>query len=154
MFLYLVQHAEAMSEIEDVSRSLSKNGIADIKKVAEFAAGLNIDVNQIFHSGKMRALQTAQILEERITAYMGIEKADGLAPMDDPDLWFTTLSDMNDEVMVVGHMPHLARLASLLLCGNKDKKVVNFEMGCIACLQREDNYNWLVKWMIKPGMIK
>ncbi len=153
MFLYLVQHAEAMSEIEDMSRSLSKKGIADIKKAAEFAAGLHIEVNKIFHSGKMRALQTAQILEERITVYMGIEKADGLAPMDNPDLWFAALSEMNEDVMVVSHMPYLAGLASLLLCGNKDKKVVNFEMGCIACLQRADNYNWSVDWLIKPGMI-
>jgi phosphohistidine phosphatase len=68
MLLYLVQHAESLSKEEDPTQSLSEKGMKDIKKVANYVAGLNIKINQIFHSEKLRALQTAQILSDFIKA--------------------------------------------------------------------------------------
>lgn len=154
MLLYLVQHAEAMSKEEDPSRSLSEQGIEDIKRVAAYAKKLNLAVHQIAHSGKMRALQTAQVLEEHITVDMHVLEADGLAPMDDPEIWYDRVSGMKHDIMLVGHLPHLAGLASLLLCGNRDRNIVTFEMGCIVCLRRPDDGGWAVDWMIKPGMVR
>ena len=55
--------------------------------------------------------------------------------------------------MLVGHLPHMAKLASLVLCGNTDKKVIDFEMGCIVCLSRDDDLSWSTDWIIKPKMI-
>jgi phosphohistidine phosphatase len=153
MFLYLVRHAEAMAKEEDPSRSLSQKGIEDIRKVAEFAKGLNIEGHQILHSGKMRALQTAQVLAENIVTDMGVLEADGLAPMDDPEIWHERISKMGYSVMLAGHLPHLAKLATLLLCSDKETSVVNFEAGSIVCMKR-DNGNWSIDWIIKPGMLK
>lgn len=154
MYLYLVQHAEAMSKEEDPSRSLSEKGIEDIKKVAAYAKRMDLAVHQIAHSGKMRALQTAQVIEEHITVDMHVLEADGLAPMEDPEIWNERLSHIHNDMMLVGHLPHLARLASLLLCGKKDGNVVNFEMGCVVCLHKPEAGDWSVDWIIKPGMIK
>jgi phosphohistidine phosphatase len=152
MILYLVQHAEARSKEEDPSRSLSDEGREHIRNVAEFVKGLDIKVRHILHSGKMRALQTAQILEQYIQSEMGVEEADGLAPMDDPGIWSVRLAQMSENTMIVGHLPHLAKLSTELLCGSKVKDIISFQMGNILCLKRSFDGNWMVEWIIKPGM--
>jgi phosphohistidine phosphatase len=154
MLLCLVQHAEALSKGEDPSRRLSEKGIADIKKVAAFAKELRVSAHQIVHSGKMRALQTAQILADHIAAGVKILESDGLAPMDDPEIWHDRISRINDDLMLVGHLPHLARLSALMLCGDKEMSAVNFEMGSIVCHKKSDDGNWAVDWIIKPRMLK
>ncbi|MBI4682063.1 MAG: phosphohistidine phosphatase SixA [Nitrospirae bacterium] len=154
MYLYLVQHAASMSKEEDASRSLSEKGIEDIRKISGFVQGMNIKVTHILHSGKMRALQTAQILEEHITDDMGVLGTDGLLPMDEPEIWHKRLNEMSENTMLVGHLPHLSKLSVLLLCNNKKEEIINFEMGGIVCLKRSEDRNWTVDWIIKPGMLK
>jgi phosphohistidine phosphatase len=154
MFLYLVQHAEALPEDVDPTRSLSEKGIGDIKRVAEFVAKMNITPKEAYHSGKMRALQTAQILNDYLRIEKGISETDALAPMDDPQTWFERISKMNEDLMLVGHLPHLARLAALILCGDEKKNIVDFKMGGIVCLKRFENANWSVEWMIIPEVVK
>lgn len=153
MLLHLVQHAEAKSKDIDPSRGLSEKGINDIKKVAEYAAKLKVSVNRIIHSGKMRALQSAQVLAEHISVNTEVIESDGLAPMDDPGIWHERLVEMQEDIMLVGHLPYMAGLSGLLVCGNKEKGAVNFEMGCIVCLKRSDAGSWAFEWIIKPGMI-
>jgi phosphohistidine phosphatase len=154
MFLYLVQHAEALSKEADASRSLSEKGIEDIKKVAGYLSGLRIKVEMICHSGKMRALQTAQVLAEHLNFLKDLSYTDGLAPMDHPKMWYDRLSHMNENMILVGHLPHLGQLASLILCGNAEKKLIDFKMGGVVCLKRLEDGKWAVEWMIIPEMIK
>ena len=52
MLLYLVQHAEAKREEEDAARDLTEKGRMDIESVAHHLKRLNVQVRQIFHSGK------------------------------------------------------------------------------------------------------
>ncbi len=154
MFLYLVQHADAHSKENDASRSLSSEGISDIKKVAEYAAQLNVAVHQIIHSGKMRSLQTAQVLADHVIVDMEVLESDGLLPMDDPIIWYDRMPSISNDIMLVGHLPHLAKLSGLLLCGNKDKCVVNFEKGCVVCMKRSDEGIWAIEWIVKPDMVR
>lgn len=154
MFLYLVQHAEARREEEDPARGLTEKGLQDIRKVAGHVEKLNIKVNQIFHSGKTRALQTAEVLAEYLKPDKGISQADGLSPMDDPHIWFERTSKIREDIMLAGHLPHLARLTSLLLTGDEEKTVVNFKMGGIVCLKRFEDGHWAVEWMVIPEVIK
>lgn len=154
MYLYLVQHAEALSKEEDGSRSLSEKGIADIRKVAAYAAGLKIQVDTICHSGKMRALQTAQVLADYLKFRKDLYHADGLSPMDDPKIWFNRISQMNENIMLVGHLPHLSRLASLILSGDAEKNLIDFKMGGIVCLKRSEDGRWAQEWIVTPEMIK
>jgi phosphohistidine phosphatase len=154
MLLYLVQHAEAKSEQEDPSRGLTMKGLADVKKVADFISGLDIKVKKICHSGKTRSMQTAHVLADFIQSEDGVEPAKGLAPMDDPGAWSTLLDDEKNNVMLVGHLPHLGRLSSLLLCGDREKKLIDFTMGCVVCLKKSDDGIWSVEWMITPEVIR
>jgi phosphohistidine phosphatase len=153
MFLYLVQHAEAKREEEDPARGLTEKGLNDIRKVAEYAAKLNIITKEIFHSGKTRAQQTARVLSDFLRPEKGISQTDGLSPMGDPEVWFGRVSKMEADIMLVSHLPFLSKLASLLLCGDKEKNVVNFKMGCIVCLKRFEDGRWAVEWMIVPEVV-
>jgi phosphohistidine phosphatase len=154
MYLYLIQHGEAKSEKEDLARPLSEKGVKDVRKGASFiSSNTGIAVESIFHSGKLRAAQTAGIVEEYFKPGKGVSERDELAPMDDPAVWAKRLETEGTDLVLVGHLPHLARLASLLLCGNPDAGAVNFHMGGIVCLKREEG-RWSVDWMIIPEMIK
>jgi phosphohistidine phosphatase len=153
MFLYLVQHAEAKREEEDPARPLSEKGSQDIARVAAYIAQLNISIDKIFHSTKLRAKQTAGILFENLKPMKGISEIDGLSPLDDPHIWAVRLKDLREDVILAGHLPHLARLASLLLSGHADKNIVSFKMGCIVCLKKDDAGIWSLQWMLTPEVI-
>ena len=154
MRLYLVQHTEPKSKEEDPERPLSEKGLQEIRKVASYLSRLNIRVDRILHSGKLRAKQTAEALSEELTPPEGLSGTDGLAPLNDPVIWAGRLKEMTGDIMLVGHLPHLEKLASLLLCGDRDKKIVTFRMGGVVCLKREDNGDWSLQWILTPEMAR
>lgn len=154
MRLYLVQHGEAKDEKEDPERPLSEKGVRDVRKTASFVSiNTGMAVGSVYRSGKLRAAQTAGIFAEYLRPLKGVSEMDGLAPMDDPAVWAGRLETEETDVMMAGHLPHLAGLASLLLCGNPDAGLINFRMGGVVCLKREGG-RWSVEWMIVPDMIK
>jgi len=149
MLVYLVQHGDAKREEEDPSRPLSEKGIKDVKGVASHISRLNIGVEEVLHSGKLRAKQTAEIISEKLKIAKGISETDGLSPMDDANMWVERLNKRTDTLMLVGHLPHLGKLASSLLCSEKERNVVAFKMGGVVCLKRDDTV-WSLQWMITP----
>ncbi len=153
MLLYLVQHGEAKSEKEDPERGLTDKGRADVQKTALLAQNWKISTSALFHSNKTRALETARIMAGHLGA-KGFSGADGLAPLDAPEIWAERIAAMNEDVMLVGHLPHLAKMAGLLLCGDKEKMPVDFKMGGIVCLKRFDDGRWALAWMVVPEMIR
>lgn len=153
MFLYLVQHGDAKKEEEDPKRGLSEKGARDVAKVAAYAGRLHIRVSEIFHSPKARARETALLLAEHLNPEKGIDQADNLLPMDDPALWALRILGMGEDIMLVGHLPYMARLAGLLLCGGMEKSVVDFKTGGIVCLRRSDEGRWTLEWALSPELI-
>ena len=154
MVLYLVQHAEAKKEEEDPLRDLTEKGHLDIESVAHHLKRLNVQVNQILHSGKTRAQTTATILARHLHPPAGLKEASGLAPLDDPQIWADRIAALDDEdIMLVGHLPHLGKLAAILMSGDKDRSVINFQMGGAVRLRRMAAGQWAVDWMIVPEVI-
>lgn len=152
MRLYLIQHGEARLAEEDPSRGLTLKGIQDTRKIAEFLKSTRLEVNEIFHSGKTRAQETASILASHITVKRGVLDTDGLAPNDDPSVWVVRLSRLTEDTMLVGHLPHLERLANRLLCDDPRRPVVTFRNAGVVCLVRSYE-GWSVEWMIIPGLL-
>ncbi len=153
MNLYLVQHAEAKSKDEDPDRPLTDKGQADIQKVAGYVAGhASLHVGQILHSGKTRARQTAEVLANALKGSGKVSQDEDLGATDEPSIWANRLSDLSEDVMLVGHMPHLSKLAALLVCGDEEKQAVDFQNGGIVCLsQKEDS--WAVQWIVTPQIV-
>jgi phosphohistidine phosphatase len=154
MKVYLVQHAEAKSKEEDPDRPLSDRGWAEIRTVAAYVAEhADIEVNQIYHSGKVRARQTAEALAAALHPAEGIDQVDDLAPLAEASVWAAGLTGMTDDIMLVGHLPHLSKLAGLLLCQDEAKPVVAFRMGGIVCLSQAESGDWSVRWLVTPEIV-
>ena len=153
MFLYLVQHGDAKREEEDPARPLSEKGMRDITMVASHISQLGIRVYKIFHSTKLRARQTAEVLAGNLNPGKGLSEGDGLSPMDDPAIWAARLKDVPDDIVLVGHLPHLGRLTSVLLCGNADRNPVSFRMAGVVCLKKDDKGVWSLQWMLTPETV-
>ena len=153
MYLYLVQHAEAKREEEDPTRDLTEKGHRDLEDVAHHLKRLQVQVRQIFHSGKTRAQSTAQVLARHLQPPAGVSEAPGLAPLADPEVWAARIAGMDEDLLLVGHLPHLARLAALLLTGDPEKNIINFRMGGAVRLKRMEGGQWVVDWMIIPETI-
>lgn len=150
----MVQHAESKRKEEDPSRPLSEKGERDIRKVAKYAEKhLQIQVRQIVHSGKLRAKQTAEVLAEHLHLEEAVRVAEGLEPLADPKVWKSQLAETIEDIMIVGHLPHLSKLASHLLTRDETKEVMAFRMAGITCLERDESGRWTVRWMITPEII-
>jgi phosphohistidine phosphatase len=153
MQVYLVQHGEAEPKQVDPTQPLTERGRQGAQRVAAFAERLGFDVQQIRHSGKTRAEQTAAILGEALSPSDGVVVASGLAPLDDVQPVANALPQEPQPVIIVGHLPFLARLTGLLVTGDPDRSVVRFRNGGIVCLAYEEEKDiWLVSWVLIPEM--
>ncbi len=151
MECYLTRHGEAKSEREDPARPLSDRGREEVTQVARQVGALRLQVAEIRHSGKFRARQTAEILAEYLSPARGINEMDGLAPMDDPDKAKAEIESAQEPVMLVGHLPHLSRLASALILGDSEQEFLQLETGAIACLARVDG-GFRLQWLLTPDL--
>ncbi|GAG10373.1 unnamed protein product, partial [marine sediment metagenome] len=146
MALFLVQHGKSLPKDKDPKKGLSKEGIAETKRIAEVAKGYNFHVSGITHSGKTRARQTAEIIASVLEPEGGIQESSGLNPMDD----VTALADKIDSTanrMLVGHLPFMERMTSFLITGSIEKPVFKFQNSGIVCLDKDPNTMcWVIKW--------
>lgn len=138
MDIYLIQHAESIPEKEDPARPLSDEGKVTMEKVAALAARLKIKSDFIFHSEKLRAQQTAEILARHLGLTDKLRERQGLGPLDPVEPVAHWLKEQAAKglagLAIVGHLPFLDRLASLLITENESFGVVSFQNGAIAKL--------------------
>ena len=150
MKLYLVQHGEAKSEAEDPLRGLTPKGEDEVKRVAHLAKHIGIRPFKIYHSGKLRAQQTAEIMG--MTQDRPVEAAKGLAPLDEVQDWAEKINQSVEEVMVVGHLPYMEKLASYLITGDETIRPLLFRNGAINCLEQKEDKKWAIRWILTPEM--
>ena len=154
MHVYLVQHGKSKSAEEDPNRGLTDEGRNEVVRVAEFLAELRITVSLIQHSGKLRAEQTAHLFGESIRCTSGPCHIEGMDPSDHPSAIANFLKVYTDDVLMVGHLPHLERLTSLLLTGSPDRRPVVFRNGGVVCLEKDGSGLWSVLWAIVPELLR
>ena len=153
MKVYLVRHGNAVSSGVDPKRPLSEQGLADVRKVAAFIKSQRISVDHIRHSGKLRAAQTAEILSETVSVEKDCSAYDGLGPNDDVTIIADEIEAYNTDLIIVGHLPFLKYLASLLVTGKDAANVIAFDAGSIVCLNRSDPGRWQIEWVITPKLL-
>ncbi|HYR86017.1 MAG TPA: phosphohistidine phosphatase SixA [Terriglobia bacterium] len=153
MRAYLVQHGRAKPADEDPDRGLSDTGREEVTRVGEFLRSLRISVSLIQHSGKSRAEETAHIFGTTIRCTSGPTHTSGLDPTDDPSITANFLKIYTDDILIVGHLPHLERLTSLLMTGIPDRRPVKFQNGGVVCLEKEAGA-WSLLWAIVPELLQ
>lgn len=152
MELFLVRHGEARSAIEDPERSLTERGAERVRNLAAWASQAGVKVDQIRHSGKRRAEQTAALLAERLSPAQGTIAVAGLDPDDEVRPVAEALQAVPGSLMLVGHSPFLDSLARLLLAGNPDAGVIGFPPAGIVCLSGREG-KWSVNWVMSPDLL-
>jgi phosphohistidine phosphatase len=155
MRLYLVQHGEAEPKEKHANRPLTSTGRNEIGRTAEFVKRAGIRLHEIRHSRKLRAQQSAEVIGKQVKAERGVVAADGLAPKDNVEAVAAGINEQNEDIMLVGHLPFLERLATFLVTGNADAQpIVRFQRGGCCCLEREqDEGKWAVLWMVVPEVL-
>ena len=152
MKLYLVQHGVSRPKDEDPQQGLSLEGRTQAKKMAEHLASKGITVGVVYHSPKLRAKQTAEVFAEAIRPGT-LQEDDTLKPLDDVSLWVERLNNTDEDTMLVGHLPHLQRLASLLLANDPDAQTVVFRNAGVVCLERTSEGKWQLRWALVPELL-
>ncbi len=150
MRLYLVQHGDAVQSDADPARPLSATGQRDVERLAAFFTRQDIDISRIFHSGKLRAQQTAEIIASRLSPDVRVEARSGLDPNDAPAPVAHDLAQTAEDTLVVSHLPFLGKLASRLVTGQEALGIVAFQPGTVVCLERREAGAWTVCWMMTP----
>jgi phosphohistidine phosphatase len=149
---YLVRHGEAFPETQDPARSLTPAGRASVERLGSLAAARGARPSAIFHSGILRAKQTAEILGAQLAPGLSVEAITGLEPEDDPAIAAAELAIAQEPIMLVGHLPHMNRLAALLVSGNLNSAVVDFSPASMVCCAR-GAAQWTLVWKLEGGAI-
>jgi len=161
MRLFLLRHAEAADTTPDRARPLTPKGISDTRKLGALLRNRNdFDVHSILYSPYVRAFETADVFADaagidHLTAYA----SDLITPMDDPALIVPTLTGATDNLLLIGHNPHLSLLASLLLSGSVEGLDIGFKKCSMLALDRHGNRAggapaWSLRWFITPKLFR
>lgn len=152
MALYLVQHGKSLPKEVSPEQGLSEEGIAEVERIAQAAKEYGIRVRHIRHSTKARARQTAAVFQEALDPPEPMAVMEGLKPMDDVAAVARRIPE-DPDIMLVGHLPFMERMASYLMTGSIEKKVIKFQNGGIVCLDREtETGDWFIKWALMPNI--
>jgi phosphohistidine phosphatase len=158
MTIYLMQHAQAVREEVDQQRPLSEEGRATIGRVAARVARLGLPIEQVYHSGKLRARQTAEALATALPSQPQVHTRPDLNPKDPAAPLARWLRDEAHkagagELVVVGHLPLLEKLASLLLTGDENAGIIAFQYaGLVALIPKEGGKLFAVRWILTPEL--
>lgn len=162
MRLYLLRHADASYDApSDEERELTPKGEQSIRdlcarlKPAEFER-----LPVILHSTLVRARQTAELFRDNLNLSAPLKPIPGLAPMDNPSSLRELLMGAREDMMIVGHNPHLSCLTAWLLTGDLHANVIEFKKSALLCLERGSQSGavgpagvWILQWFMSKPLI-
>ena len=148
MNLYLVHHGIAVGPEVDARRPLSPVGQAGVDRLAALAAARGVKPAVVWHSGKLRAKQTAEAFWRACNALAEFSATRDLQP-DDPAQWIRDrLRGETRDILIAGHFTHLPRLLALLVLGGEAG--VEFPINGVVALSTEDGgETWKEKWRLE-----
>jgi phosphohistidine phosphatase len=163
MNIYLVRHGPAVDVgtqgvSTDEGRMLSADGRA---KTAAAARGLrcmpDVFISRIASSPLLRARETAALFAKELGVRHKLEVLPGLAPggsLTAVTTWLT--GQPPGDIALVGHMPDIADLASVLACSNGAANVV-FKKAAVLCLEFDGPAlagAGRFVWLMQPGTLR
>ena len=153
MDVYLMQHGVAATEEVDPARPLTDAGRMAVEEVAARARSLGVRAGVCVHSGKLRARQTAAILAAALGA--ALEERPDLGPSDPvgpaAEWLLAEAATTGGALAVVGHLPFLDRLASLLVVGDETAQVIRSPNAALVRLvPKVDAAGYSIAWILPP----
>lgn len=148
MLLYLAHHGDAVSPAEDPQRPLSRLGRAQVDRLSGQAAERAARPSVIWHSGKLRARQTAEAYWRACNPLAEFTAARWMQPADPPRIADVLLGETRD-ILLAGHMPHLDRLLEHLL-GAPDSSAVRFPLNGLVVVEQVET-GWEARWRLEAA---
>jgi len=131
--LLLVHHGDAVGPEVDPMRPLSSVGRAATERLAGLAAQRGVKPDVIWHSGKARARQTAELFWKACNPFAPMTAERGLLPDDPPQWMHDRLTGETRSILIAGHMPYLPRLLAMLTGARDESRAIAFPLhGCVA----------------------
>lgn len=147
MNLFLVHHGDAVGPEIDPRRPLSPTGLHAVERLAADAAARGARPAVVWHSGKLRARQTAQAFWRACNALAEFSASRDLQP-DDPPAWMADrLRGETRDVLIAGHFPHLPRLLALLVRDTTGSSSFPLH-GAVALTTEDEGETWRELWRI------
>ncbi len=157
MKIYLLRHGTAEPRgpgVPEAARALTPAGKVEVRAVARQAseaAGVSPDL--ILSSPFVRALETARIAAKAVGCAQIVETKSLLSDLPPAQIW-SEIREHRDakELMLVGHEPHLSRLAAFLL---EAPLAVDMKKGALLRIDVQDQEGpprGVLKWMLTPRL--
>jgi len=147
-----MRHGETVSGMPDWQRVLSDKGRAQSSAMAQSARRHGVSVAWVYHSGILRAQQTAELVAAVLAPEQGVREISGLCPDDDPLILKAQLDVTTQSVLLVSHLPYLSRLAGLMVTGDSERSVIEFAPATLVCLTRHAN-GWKFDWSLSAASL-
>ena len=145
MQLILVHHGDAVGSDVDPRRPLSAEGLEAVERLAADAASRGLKPAVIWHSGKLRAKQTAEAFWRACNPLAELSATRDLQPDDPPGWMRDRLRGEPRNILLAGHFPHLPRLLAVLL-GEGDAMAFP-PHGMVVLETSDDGETWeLADW--------
>ena len=151
--LYLIRHGEAESERVSPARPLTDKGRNDTKKLAAFLKQSQAQAGIILHSDKLRAQETAQILQKLWCLKASLREEEGLNPNDDPQKILGKIERHSENLVIVGHLPLVERLLSLLMRWDESRVGVRFKEDTTVVLGKDTTSDWHIVLVVSPDSL-
>ena len=152
MRLFLVHHGDAVGPEEDTRRPLSARGREEVVRVAAQAAARGAKPAIVWHSGKLRARQTAEEFWRACHALAELSATRDLQP-DDPPTWIRDrLYGETRDVMLVGHYPHMPNLLALLTAADPHASAPFPPHGIVALETNDEGTTWRELWRVESSI--
>ncbi len=147
MFVYLVHHGDAVGPDIDHRRPLSTAGQVHVERIAAEAAARGANPGIVWHSGKLRAKQTAEAFWRACNPLAELSATRDLQP-DDPPQWIAErLRDETRDILIAGHFPHLPRVFALLTASHDERA---FPLHGVVALSSDDQgATWREAWRLE-----
>lgn len=153
MAFFLVRHGKYLPETEDPEKGISEEGRKEVMLIAQVAKNYGIQVGDILHSGKKRAIQTAEIWSSVIENTGRLMVHPGLEPPADVKSFEKNLEFLRN-ALIVGHLSFLNKLLSYLITGSEDFQIFKFQNGGIICLDQESpESSRHIRWALMPAIL-
>lgn len=140
-----------MPEEIQPERPLSEQGMRDIRILALHMQNMGVQLGNVFHSGKLRAQQSASLIAETLSPEILPVQTEGLNPNDDPTVIIGDIEQMNENILIASHMPFVSRLCSTLLTGTIDAEFASVP-GTLFCLEKAEG-KWRLSYMLRPDFL-
>lgn len=117
MRIYLIRHGHAVDEdinLTDEHRYLTKKGRKAVREVARVLKHEGVELDAVLTSPLVRAVQTAELLAERLDFIGVVEALPALRPGVPPRVAALELPSRGVSVAVFGHEPNLSALGAFL----------------------------------------